>query len=130
MPGNRANKFLDAHFHRRSVWTPETLQTLYDLCARNASWDDLNAAFPGWGASTLLTGARTIIAELRGSRVPYEEHKVNALAFAAMPELVEVLKLAENYFGDLPSSDKNALRLHGRIVRALSQAGIALEESV
>lgn len=64
MPVSRPNRFLAAHFHARAVWTPETLQTLYDLCARNASWDDINAAFPGWGASTMLTGARTIIAEL------------------------------------------------------------------
>ena len=64
MTESRSNRFLNAHFHARAVWTPETLATLYDLCARNASYDDLNAAFPGWGASTLLTGARTIIAEL------------------------------------------------------------------
>lgn len=64
MPSSRPNRFLNAHFHARAVWTPETLQILYDLCARGASHDDLNAAFPGWGAATLLTGARTIIAEL------------------------------------------------------------------
>lgn len=64
MPVSRSNRFLNAHFHARAVWTPETLQTLYDLCARDASYDDLNAAFPGWGASTLLTGTRTIITEL------------------------------------------------------------------
>jgi hypothetical protein len=64
MTGTKANRFLGAHFHGHCRWTPETLQVLYDLCARNASWDDINAAFPGWGASTILTGARHIIAEL------------------------------------------------------------------
>lgn len=75
MPVSQPNRFLNAHFHHRAVWTPETLQTLYDLCADNASLDDLMAAFPGWGAATLLTGARTIITELirtidRQSKVP------------------------------------------------------------
>jgi hypothetical protein len=64
MPASRPNRFWNAHFHHRAVWTPETLQTLYDLCAKGASFDDLMAAFPGWGASTLLTGTRMIIAEL------------------------------------------------------------------
>lgn len=90
---------------------------------------------PGpWSVGRLMGGfcvqdaKRTIIAEMRGSRVPYPEHKANAFAFAAMPELVEVLAAAEAYFGDLPSSDKAALRLHGRITRALNAAGVQLEE--
>jgi hypothetical protein len=90
---------------------------------------------PGpWTVGRLMGGfciqdtKRTIIAELRGSRVPYPEHKANAFAFAAMPELVEVMVAAERYFGDLPSSDKQAMRLHGRITRVLGQIGVALEE--
>jgi hypothetical protein len=80
------------------------------------------------GGFSVMDGKRTIIAEMRGSRVPYEEHKANAFAFAALPELVETLKLAEGYFGDLPSSDKAALRIHGKIVRALIAAGAELAE--
>jgi hypothetical protein len=90
---------------------------------------------PGpWTAGRLMGGfsvsdaKRTILAELRGSRVPYEEHKANAIAVAALPELIDVLKAAESYFGDLPSSDKEALRLHGKIVRALIAAGAELAE--
>jgi hypothetical protein len=81
------------------------------------------------GGFSVSDAKRTILAELRGSRVPYEEHKANASAIAALPNLVEVLKATESYFGDLPSSDKAAMRLHGRIVRALIQAGIALEDA-
>lgn len=80
------------------------------------------------GGFSVLDGKRTIIAEMRGSRVPYQDHKDNAFAFAALPDLVEVLVAAESYFGDLPSSDKQALRLHGRIARALQQIGVALED--
>jgi hypothetical protein len=80
------------------------------------------------GGFSVMDGKRTIIAEMRGSRVPYEQHKANASAFAALPELVDTLKLAESYFGDLPSSDKQALRIHGKIVRALLAAGAELAE--
>jgi hypothetical protein len=81
------------------------------------------------GGFSVSDAKRTILAELRGSRVPYEDHKANTLAIASLPDLVDVLKATESYFGDLPSSDKAAMRLHGRIVRALNAAGIALEES-
>jgi hypothetical protein len=64
MAVSQTNRFLNAHFHHRAVWTPENLGRLYDLCAKGASYDDIMVAFPGWGASTLLTGTRTIIAEL------------------------------------------------------------------
>lgn len=80
------------------------------------------------GGFSVSDAKRTIIAEMRGSRVPYQDHKDNALAFAALPELVETLKLAESYFGDLPSSDKRALRIHGKIVRSLIAAGVELAE--
>jgi hypothetical protein len=64
MPASQPNRFLNAHFHHRANWTPENLSRLYDLCARGASFDDIMAAFPGWGAATLLTGTRMIITEL------------------------------------------------------------------
>lgn len=81
------------------------------------------------GGFCVKDARQTIIAELRGSRVPYEQHKDNAIAFAALPDLIDVLKAAELYFGDLPSSDKAALRIHGRIVRALIQVGAELEDA-
>jgi hypothetical protein len=64
MPASQPNRFLNAHFHHRANWSPQALQKLYDLCAGGASFDDLTAAFPGWGAATLLTGTRMIITEL------------------------------------------------------------------
>jgi hypothetical protein len=81
------------------------------------------------GGFSVMDGKRTIIAEMRGSRVPYQAHKDNAIAVASLPELVEALQAAESYFGDLPSSDKEALRIHGRIVRALIAAGAELEDA-
>jgi hypothetical protein len=81
------------------------------------------------GGFCVKDAKQTIIAEMRGSRVPYEQHKSNAIAFASLPDIVDVLRQAESYFGDLPSSDKAALRVHGRIVRALIAVGAELEDA-
>jgi hypothetical protein len=91
---------------------------------------------PGpWTVGRLLGGfciqdaKRTVVAELRGSGRPFREHGDNATAVAALPDLVDALKAAESYFGDLPSSDRAALLLHGRIVRALDAAGTGPEDA-
>lgn len=81
------------------------------------------------GGFCILDTKCTILAELRGSRVAYQEHKANAVAIAAVPELVDVLKLAESYFGDLPSSDKAAMRLHSRLVRVLNTVGVEPDDA-
>lgn len=90
---------------------------------------------PGpWSVGRLMGGfciknpRQVIICEMRGSQLPHPEHKRNAETIAALPELVETLRLAEVYFGDLPSSDKAALRIHGKIVRALVNAGADLAD--
>lgn len=91
---------------------------------------------PGpWSIGRLMGGfcvqdtKRTNIAEMRGSRLPFQEHKANAVAIAAVPELVDVLMMAESYFGDLPSSDKAAMRIHGRLVRVLNTVGIEPDDA-
>lgn len=43
------------------LWDDEKLAKLRALCEQQASWDDLNAAFPTYGMSTVLFGMRTII---------------------------------------------------------------------
>lgn len=48
----------------RLAWDTERLAKLKSMCASHASYDDLNAAFPGFGISTLLVGMRMIIAEM------------------------------------------------------------------
>jgi len=86
---------------------------------------------PGpWSVGRLMGGYciknhnQTIIAEMRGSQLPFATHRVNAETIAFLPQLVETLKQCEGYFGDLPSADKDALRLHGRIVRTLNAVGV------
>jgi hypothetical protein len=81
------------------------------------------------GGLCILDARRAVVAELRGSGRPFGEHAANATAFAAMPGLVDALRAAEDYFGDLPSSDKAALLLHGRIVRALEAAGTGPDDA-
>jgi hypothetical protein len=43
------------------MWPEDQLTALRALCQRNASWDDLNAAFPEYGMSSIMYGMRTII---------------------------------------------------------------------
>lgn len=81
------------------------------------------------GGFCVLDAGGTVVAELRGSRRPFGEHAANAAMFAGLPELVDALRAAEGYFGDLPCSDKEALLLHGRIVRALDAAGVEPEDA-
>lgn len=90
---------------------------------------------PGpWSVGRLMGGfcvknaKQVILAEMRGSQLPHPEHKRNAETISTLPDLVDTLKAAEGYFGDLPSSDKAALRIHGKIVRALIAAGADLGE--
>jgi hypothetical protein len=78
------------------------------------------------GGFCVLDADRAILAEMRGSAKPHSEHRENATACAALPELVDVLRAAESYFGDLPSRDREALRLHGRITRVLDRIGVDL----
>jgi hypothetical protein len=67
---------------------------------------------------------QTIVAEMRGSQLPFGEHRVNAEVISRLPELIETLVTAESYFGDLPSSDRAAMRIHRRITRALNAVGV------
>lgn len=43
------------------LWNDQTLGLLREMCQQQASWDDINAAFPQYGMSTILFGMRTII---------------------------------------------------------------------
>lgn len=45
-----------------SFWSDDMLTQLKALCQAYASWDDLNAAFPGAGMSRVLMAMRHLIA--------------------------------------------------------------------
>ena len=57
-----------------------------------------------------------------------DKQKANAVAVAAVPDLLAVLVACENYFGDRPSKDEDARELHGRLFQALVQAGVPVED--
>jgi hypothetical protein len=76
------------------------------------------------GGFCVKTDKQAILAEMRGSQLPFAEHRRNAELIARLPDLVDMVRQAENYFGDLPSSDKAALRMHGKITRMLNSIGI------
>ena len=91
---------------------------------------------PGhWRVSQNLTGAdewangvtvmggvdgKQLIADCRGT-VPRAEQLANARMVAAIPVLVELLHECELLLGDLPSSDKEAMMLHRRIVAVIGR---------
>ena len=66
-------------------------------------------------------GGRTLIADCRGT-VPRAEQIANARAVAALPDLIECLAEVEQYLGDLPSRDKEAMQLHRRIVAVIGRS--------
>lgn len=45
-----------------SYWSEDMLVQLRTLCQAYASWDDLNAAFPGAGMSRVMMAMRHLIA--------------------------------------------------------------------
>lgn len=65
-------------------------------------------------------GGRHLIADCRGT-VPRAEQLANARMVAAIPALVELLHECELLLGDLPSSDKQAMMLHRRVVAVIGR---------
>lgn len=52
------------------------------------------------------------------------DQKRDAVAIAAVPDMLPVLLACESYFGDLPSKDVAARELHGRVFEVLVEAGV------
>ena len=71
---------------------------------------------------TVLGGidGKQLIADCRGT-VTRSEQVANARAVANIPALLELLHECETYLGDLPSSDRQAMQLHRRIVAVIGK---------
>lgn len=66
----RAKKYNSVHSRGLARWTDENLLKLRAACIDQASWDDLNATFPGWGQGAILIGMRTLVARMYSPGVP------------------------------------------------------------
>lgn len=74
-----------------------------------------------WGNGVIVLGGisgRDLIADCRGT-VPRAEQLGNARMVASIPALLELLHECELLLGDLPSSDKQAMMLHRRIIAVI-----------
>jgi len=65
-------------------------------------------------------GGKQLIADCRGT-VSRGEQIGNARMVAAIPALLELLHECELYLGDQPSSDKQAMMLHRRVVAVIGR---------
>jgi len=76
-----------------------------------------------WANGVCVMGGITgkeLIADCRGT-VSRSEQVANARAVASIPALLELLHECEQHLGDLPSSDKQAMMLHRRIVAVIGR---------
>lgn len=76
-----------------------------------------------WANGVCVMGGidgKQLIADCRGT-VTRSEQIGNARAVAAIPALLELLHECELFLGDLPSSDKQAMQLHRRIVAVIGR---------
>lgn len=65
-------------------------------------------------------GGKTLIADCRGM-VSRDEQLGNARMVAAIPAMLELLHECEAYLGDRPSSDREAMQMHRRIVAVIGR---------
>lgn len=76
---------------------------------------------------TILDSNGGIVANIGdGSSRPGEKDRHIAAAIAALPEIVEVVRGAEAYFGDLPAGTPRAEALYHRILAVMTQADITI----
>jgi hypothetical protein len=76
-----------------------------------------------WGNGVVVLGGtdgRQLIADCRGT-VSRAEQLGNARMIAAIPALLELLHETELYLGDQPSSDREAMQLHRRVVAVIGR---------
>lgn len=57
-----------------------------------------------------------------------DKQRPNAVAVAAVPDLLAVLVACEHYFGDRPAKDTDARELHARLFQVLVQAGVPVQD--
>lgn len=78
---------------------------------------------PG-GGYAVRSVDRKLIAEFYGTHMAVGEHRRNATACAQVPDMVEVLRDAEAYFGDRPARDSAARVIHANLIDVMVKAGI------
>jgi hypothetical protein len=59
-----------------------------------------------------------------GSTRPNDNHRTDATAIVALPEVLQALAGAEAYFGDRPAKDEAARVVHRTIYDAMVRAGV------
>jgi hypothetical protein len=61
--------------------------------------------------------------------LPRAQQRDIARAIAALPELLDLLADVEDYFGDRPQSDYEALTLHARMTKLMESAGVEMKSA-
>lgn len=79
--------------------------------------DDLGGS-DAWANGVTVLNQGRLIADCRG-QVSEHEQRANAKLCAASPDMLDLLREAEIYLGDRPNTDRDAMRLHRRIVAML-----------
>jgi hypothetical protein len=62
--------------------------------------------------------------------LPRNEQRDIARAVAVLPELLDLLADVEDYFGDRPQSDFDALQLHARMTKIMELTDVRLKSAV
>lgn len=78
----------------------------------------------GFGYTVLGPKGNIVAIVGDGSTRPTEEHKKDAVAIAAVPNVLQALAEAEAYFGDRPAKDEGAREAHRAIYEAMILAGV------
>lgn len=74
----------------------------------------------------VVTDDNIVVADCRNDELNIGDQRHNAELIAKLPDFVRVLQLAELYFGDLPSSDNDAMELHAKVTLLLNDTGVPL----
>lgn len=80
------------------------------------------------GGYAVITNDRTTIAEIRDERLAMADRRNIARAIAGIPDVITALLVAETWFGDMPSSNTEALDIHAAIIRGLGAMGVRLQD--
>lgn len=79
-----------------------------------------------YGYSILDTDGAIVASVGDGTSRPAEKERHIATAVAALPQIVEVLREAEAYFGDLSAGTPGAEELYRRLLAVMTQADITI----
>jgi hypothetical protein len=82
-----------------------------------------------YGYSILDSTGGIVVNVGDGSSRPGEGERRIAAVIAALPGIVEVLREAEGFFGDLPAGTPRAEALYHRILAVMTQADITIVDN-